>query len=202
MRASLTGFYNADRNMSDFVTDCAGLAVSCNATARVDGRTYGLEALLQRSLSKRLGGWIAYTLSRAERRIGATTYLSPFDRTHVVSAVLRYDFGSGIEAGVRLAAYTGRPDIPRVNVATAAVGRAPILQLRLPAFYRLDVRAEKRWAVGTKGAFIAAVAEFFNATLTSEAIDFQCASPSQPATCHEKRVGPIALPSVGLEGGF
>jgi hypothetical protein len=109
VRAKITAFYNVQRNVNDFVSDCGAFAVACSVVDQVDGRTFGVELLLQRPLTRRLGGWIAYTLSRAERRVGGVPYLSPFDRTHVVSAVLRYDFGGGIDAGARGTYYSGRP---------------------------------------------------------------------------------------------
>jgi hypothetical protein len=44
------------------------------------------------------------------------------------------------------------------------------------------------------------VVEFFNASLTKEAIAFNCSATT--AVCKATEVGPIALPSVGVEGGF
>ena len=212
VKAGLTAFYSAHRNLSDFVATCGTLAENCNEVARVDGRTYGLEVLVQRAITQRFAGWLSYTLSRAERRIGRTTYLSPFDRPNVFSAVLSYDFGVGVRVGARGTYYSGRPDIPTLAVSGQSTRFAfgpgqPLAQHRLPAFYRIDVRAEKRWELGPNGAWLAAVFEFFDATLSKEAIDFQCdvsstAAGSGGGLCQAQYLGPIALPSVGVEGGF
>src|SRR6185312_2332660 len=86
--------------------------LQCSSVASVDGSTYGLEVLVERALTHRLGGWLSYTLSRAPRVVGNVPYLSPFDRTHVLSAVLHYDLGRGWGAGVRYTYYSGRPDLP------------------------------------------------------------------------------------------
>lgn len=203
MKGKITAFYDVQRKVNDFVSDCGTFAVFCNFIDRVDGRTYGLEVLLQRALTRSLGGWISYTLSRAERRVGTVPYLSPFDRTHVASAVLRYDLGGGIEAGVRGTYYTGRPDFPSFAFAgqssTFAFGPGQFPQHRLPAFYRVDARASKRWSLGGR-RWIAASAEFFDLTLTKEALDFRCEVTT--GLCRAQEIGPVALPSVGVEGGF
>jgi hypothetical protein len=204
LTTSVTGFYHLDHHMSDLLLDCGTFAWSCGAVQRVNGRTYGLEVLLQRSLTRRLGGWLAYTLSRAERNgPAATSFLSPFDRTHVLSAVLRYDLGSGLSAGLRATYYSGRPETPNVSIAGSSVdfafGPEQFAQHRLPDFYRVDVRVEKRWELGRR-RWIAAVLEFFNATLSKEPIDYQC----DPTTwvCRARDIGPVSLPSIGLEGGL
>jgi hypothetical protein len=203
LTATVTAFYNADRGMNDFVSDCGALAINCSVVSRVDGSTYGLEVIVQRSFSEKLSGWLSYTLSRAERNIEGLPFLSPFDRTHELSVVLRYDFGNGIDLGVRGTYYTGRPEIPSVLLQgqslPVAFGAGGVPQYRLPDFYRIDLRAAKRWPLGG-GRWLAAVAEFFDATLNREAVDFKCSIAA--GRCTAEHVGPIALPSIGLEGGF
>jgi hypothetical protein len=210
--ASLTGFFNIDRHTSDFVSECGTVSsYGCSEIRRVDGRTYGVEVLVRRALTERLGGWIAYTLSRAERTVGGQPYLSPVDRTHVLSMVLRYDFGGGLSAGVRGTYQSGRPDFPSVSYGNGTgridfgPGEAP--QHRLPPFYRLDLRAEKRWVLGN-GVWVGLAFDFFDATLEKEAVAFQCTAlvsvnaPTPVTRCTPARVGPVALPSLGVEGGF
>jgi hypothetical protein len=203
MQATLTGFYVANRAMNDFVSDCGAFLINCSVVDRVDGSTYGLELLAERALSERLGGWLSYTLSRADRHIGQVPFLSPFDRTHVLSAVLRYDLGAGIETGLRFTYNTGRPDIPSFSFGGGAVSLATatgaVLQHRLPDFYRVDLRAAKRFALGDR-AWLSAVLEFFDVTLNAEAVDFTCDLAKW--VCTARTVGPIALPSIGVEGGF
>ncbi len=203
LRAAATFFFSSNRNTSDYVSECGSFAVSCSFVERVSGRTYGLEVLVQRPFTNRLAGWVAYTLSRAERWIGTRPYLSPFDRTHVVSGVVEYDFGAGVRAGARGTVYSGRPDFPSLyfpgQPVTFGFGPGQLAQRRLPPFYRIDVRAEKRWSLGAR-AWIAGVFDFFNVTLTKEAVAFRCDVLS--GTCAARQVGPIALPSIGVEGGF
>jgi hypothetical protein len=202
MKGRVTAFYNVDHNMSDFVSDCGTFAQACSVVDRVDGRTYGAELLIERALTQRLGGWVSYTLSRAERRIGSVPYLSPFDRTHVLSAVARYAFGSNVSLGLRGTYYTGRPDFPTFAYGaetTFSAGPGQIAQHRLPPFYRLDARVDKRWNLGG-GRWLTGVVEFFDVTLQKEAIDFRCQLLT--GQCVAQQIGPVALPSVGIEGGF
>ena len=203
LSAKVTGFYNAAHNMNDFLQDCGSFPTPCSLVERADGSSFGLEVNLQRAFSQRLAGWVSYTLSRTVRRIGDELFLSPFDRTHVVSAVLRYDFGKHIVAGVRATYNTGRPDIPSFTVdgltVPLALDRAALVQHRLPDFYRIDLRAEKRWTFrGEK--WLGLVLEFFDATLNKEAIDFVCSIDQ--GVCSAQKLGPIALPSIGVEAGF
>jgi hypothetical protein len=206
LRAKATAFYHANRDMSDYVSDCGSLSVICTSVARVDGRTYGVELLVRRSFGERLAGWIAYTLSRAERWIGTVPYLSPFDRTHVLSGVASYDVGDRWRAGVRGTYYSGRPDFPAFyfgqQSSEFAFGPGQLPQHRLPPFIRIDVNAEKRWSMPALGehGWIAVVFDFFDATLTKESIGFRCDVAT--GVCTAREVGPIALPSLGVEGGF
>jgi hypothetical protein len=216
--AKVTGFYNTEHDVSDFIASCGEL-LSCGPVGAANGRTFGVELLLRRDLTERLGGWLSYTLSRAERYLGNVPYLSPFDRTSDFSAVLHYDFGGGYSAGVRGTYYSGRPDFPTLAFGGTGANAGPeisfgpgqIAQHRLPAYYRIDWRADKTWSVFSGKGTLTLVAEFFNTTLQKEAIDFRCSpggsgvgagalTSNATALCQASSVGPIALPSIGLEG--
>jgi hypothetical protein len=74
----------------------------------------------------------------------------------------------------------------------------------MPAFYRIDVRLEKRWHIGTK-ATLALVFEGMNVTLNKEVLGVHCApaggaSASSLDRCSYETLGPVAVPSVGIEG--
>jgi hypothetical protein len=58
----------------------------------------------------------------------------------------------------------------------------------------VDLRFEKRWAVGPTGAWLSFVVEVLNATLSRETFSSGVGS--------EQTIGPITIPSVGLEGGL
>lgn len=69
---------------------------------------------------------------------------------------------------------------------------------RTSPFYRLDVRAEKRWQFGNRGAYWAIVLEVLNTTLEKEALGKSC----NAYTCEEEEVGPLTIPSLGVEVVF
>jgi outer membrane receptor protein involved in Fe transport len=115
-----------------------------------EGRSYGAQVLLRRKLGQGFSGWLAYTLSRSERHyVGDPGYrLFDFDQTHVLSVAASYEH-RGWVAGVRFRAATGDPRTPveRGFVDTTSGQYQPVFgaqnSIRLPAFYQLDLRAEK-----------------------------------------------------------
>lgn len=161
---------------------------------RFDGTSMGLELSVKRRLTKRLGGLFSYTLGRADR-IGAQGERVPsgFDRTHVANLALTYDFGKGWRGGVKNLLYSGTPILKR-----DADDRVVYEGRRLTPFYRFDARVEKRFTILEKG-FLSIVVEMLNVFVTPEAIGYSC---NDEGKCGTQKLGPIAIPSIGLEGGF
>lgn len=187
---SLTFFQNALFNLTDALGTGGGTDdFTDRFTDRSLGHSLGLELVVRRRLTRRLGGFLSYTLSRSTRSFGKTTQLSAFDRTHVANAALTYDFGRGYRAGTRFMFYTGIPSSQQPDPETVR---------RLPPFFRLDVRLEKRWSIGQTG-WLSVVIEVLNATLSKEALTERCDSFDG---CTPDLIGPITIPSLGLEGGF
>jgi TonB family protein len=154
---------------------------------RTKGEAYGLEVFLKRRLTSRIGGFLSYTLSRSTRVYGGREYIATFDRTHVFNTALAFDLGRNWRAGSRFMFYTGLPKAPDPSDSSE----------RLPSFFRVDLRLEKRWQLG-KNTWISFVAEWMNATLSKEAISTQCTL----AGCQAQLIGPVTIPSIGAEGGF
>jgi hypothetical protein len=148
----------------------------------------GLEVLLKRRLTRRLGGLISYTLSRSERFLPKGPAPSSFDRTHVLNVVGSYDFGRGFRAATRIVFYTGFP----VNAADPSSGR-------IPPFGRFDARVEKRWSIASGRGWISLVLEGLNVFGAKETVQVQCA---QMANCQTMQIGPLSAPNIGVEGGF
>jgi hypothetical protein len=223
-----TAFLSRWTGLTDLTADCVQLTpgvsgprlpeaqgdpdpIVCPAGDPVHGRAYGLELLVRRSLTKRLTGWLSYTLSRSTRRArfitpsGQTdiaTVPSESDRTHVLNAIAAYDLGRSWRVGGRFFFYTGSPYSNR----DGSIPVPPYNAFRGPAFYRLDVRLEKRWRLGESG-FIAFVLEGQNVTLQKEqGFTIDCRGEGSPEmstlSCHPSQHGPITLPSVGVEASF
>lgn len=204
------------------LTDLTGACVEANGEAAgqppawvcpdsrpITGHAYGLEVLVRRSLSNRLGGWLSYTLSRSVRDarfvtpsggVDLATVPSDADREHVVNAVLAYRIGAHWRLGGRGLFYTGAP----YSQLQGTLPVPPYNAYRTPAFYRLDVRLERRWSFGKTGS-IALVIEGQNVTLSSEysGVALDCMdSPGMATRCTYGKVGPITLPSAGVEAFF
>ncbi len=228
-----TFFYHRYLGLTDFATTC-GVSDSTPSTSndgtdcidkRVTGRTIGFELLLRRALTKKLTGWLSYTLSRTTRGTNFASYdlsnlagvdtpknkttsyaevAGDFDRTHVLNVIGGYELGAGWRTGARFYYYTGRPYSRRVFGYIVP----PFNGERFPDFYRIDARIEKAWRLGEK-ARIAFVAEWLNVTLQKEAVSVSCGSHASSLAdalksneCKLDYIGPVTIPSVGIEGSF
>lgn len=168
---------------------------------RALGHSYGVEVYIRRRLTKAIGGFISYTLSRSERSINRESFPSGFDRTHVLNLALSFNLGKRWRAGTRAVFYSGYP-----LSSDALAGVRSEHPERIPPFWRLDWRLEKRWRLGKTGSW-ALVFEVVNTTLNKETIDVECdrfedglGNTSQ--TCREEQIGPVTIPSIGVEAFF
>jgi hypothetical protein len=117
------------------------------------GRTYGLELLVRHSLSKRLFGWVAYTLSRSERlnHPGDNWRLFTQDQTHILTAIASYKLPHNWQIGARFRYATGNNITPMIdgrrndNLDVFAPIFGAVNSERLPSFNQLDIRIDKIW---------------------------------------------------------
>lgn len=146
---------------------------------------------------------------RAGRRM---TIASDYDRTHVLNAALAWDIGRGFRAGLRLLMYSGRPFTPvdaENKLLFGADGKLQVFpnSLRLPLFHRFDVRLEKKWSFGPD-RYVSLVLEGLNITFRKEATGVTCGTKAGPGDidlgygCVADEIGPIAIPSLGIEAMF
>ncbi|WP_234023589.1 TonB family protein [Sorangium cellulosum] len=233
IKATVTGFRSGFFNLSDALGNRppgTDVGLGQRAELRGTGSAYGLEIHAHRSLSKRLGGFVSYTLSRSIRHVGRETFDSAFDRRHVLNMAAAYDLGRGWKLGGRAVFYSGvpmtldydiwggrdrdeqqpdndedRPDTEedilrreQLRAQIAAYVRGLDLPERLPAFFRLDLRLEKRW-VFKEGRWIALTIEVLNATAGKETLQYEC---SILRGCEPEELGPIVIPSIGGEASF
>jgi hypothetical protein len=185
--AGSTLFYNAFFDMTD-AFGTSGQEPTKGLDVRSHGHAYGAEFFLRHRLTSRFSGFLSYTLSRSIRTVKGREFLSAFDRTHVGNAAVSYDLGRGWKAGSRFLFYTGTPrwnDESESGPVVTGTHDVP----RESTFYRLDVRLEKRWSL-RGSSWVSFVLEFLNATLNKE---------TWPGG---EEVGPIAIPSLGVEAGF
>ena len=154
---SLEGFY---KDLNGLVVSAPNINGSENGLSYQNlgsGRSYGSEFLLRYKPGNggRFFGWVAYTLSRSERKdsdSAASYYRYDYDQTHIVTALASYKLGRGWQIGGRFRYVTGSPYTPEIGgtVDYDAGTYAPVTSTarnskRLPAFHQLDVRVDKTW---------------------------------------------------------
>ncbi|MEL6671529.1 MAG: TonB-dependent receptor [Bacteroidota bacterium] len=122
-----------------------------------EGRTYGLEVLVQQRLWKGFYGIVAYTLGRSEFKDKNGKYVpSSWDSRHIVALTAGKKFKGNWEIGAKWRLTTGTPFTP-ANVAFSSLtnvwdvrGReVPDFNMlnsqRIGAYHQLDIRIDKKW---------------------------------------------------------
>lgn len=119
------------------------------------GRIYGGELSAEAHWSSAGFAYLAYTLSRSERRRpGEAWRLFDADQTHVLSLAASQGLGRGWNVGLRFRVVSGNPSTPvtgaiydvRTGVYLPTYGATN--SRRDPTFNQLDARVEKEWRVG------------------------------------------------------
>jgi hypothetical protein len=191
--SSLSLFQNAFFNMTDLISvvQLQNTTDKDELDFRSTGHAYGLEFMLRRSLSRRVGGFASYTLSRSSRSSAELEGPATTDRTHVVNLGISADLGKNWRLGGRWLFYSGIP----THVAYAAAAKAPP---RTPPFWRLDFKAQKRWYIKYPDIWWGLVLEVLNTTLNKEVLNGEC----NAFGCKFDSIGPVTIPSIGAEGAF
>jgi hypothetical protein len=149
---SAEGFY---KDFRDLVVNHAGATPSGSVFDNAgSGRAYGTEILVRWKPGGRFFGWLAYTLSRSERRTGDGNALTlfDFDQTHILNAIASYSLGRGWTLGARWRYVTGVPYTPITGAvvdldagAYAPTTSQQINSARVGPYHSLDVRVDKTW---------------------------------------------------------
>jgi len=151
-----TGFY---KDLSHLVSRTDALVMDGGMTRPLrydnggEGRVYGAELVARHELAHNLAGWIAYTVSRSERRDSGATEdrLFDYDQPHILTAVATYFLPGNWQVGARFRLVSGNPETPVIgSVFNATADRydpvyGPTNSGRVDAFHQLDVRIDKRW---------------------------------------------------------
>ncbi|MBM4318906.1 MAG: TonB-dependent receptor, partial [Deltaproteobacteria bacterium] len=173
------------------------------------GRSYGLELLLRRRLGEALYGWLSYSLARSEREVaGHGTLPFAFDQTHVLNLVLSWEVGRHWTLGAALHAHSGRPYTPtrahycgdpRLEPWSYAPCDGEPLSGRLPPFWRLDLRVQKRELFDTW--YFDFYVDVINVTFNKEVVGYSLQETATGVTEEPEEV-PIFIPMLGLRGQF
>jgi len=151
---SIELYYKKIRNSVDY-KDGANLTLNDDLEIDLingDIQTIGAELLIRKNKG-RLNGWIAYTLSNAQRRVigrfpeetinNGKYYPVNYDKLHDLAVVGNYDFTKRYHFGISFIYYSGRP----ITYPTGSYGYLGFLianfekrnQKRIPAYHRLDL---------------------------------------------------------------
>jgi TonB family protein len=181
------------------------------------GRAYGLELIARRRLGNRLFGWLAYSLSRSERDYGGISGWRPtdFDETHLVNAVVSYALGRSWTVAGTFHYNTGRPVTPQPIITfrpgEGDPGAPPPLPPevarnsdRLPSFWRVDARIEKREAFDTW--YLDFYVDWLNISLQREITDYswiETMDQTGQVVVKKHGNGPLlTIPTMGLRAEF
>jgi TonB family protein len=140
------------------------------------GKAYGAEVLVRWNPGGRFFGWLSYSLSRSIRDqdvVGGTIMPGgdAFDQPHNLVALGTLELPEvwdGLAAGFRVRYTSGNPyrKVIAAIADTDADGYQPIFEpsasQRVPAFFQLDLRVDKRWTYRTW--MLSAYLEVQNAT--------------------------------------
>ncbi len=169
LSAEVVGFY---KWMSDLaVRDPSPTPKLANALLQVGvGKSYGVQFLLRQQPWHGFFGWVAYTISRSERRDtqDASWRLFDYDQPHVLTAVGSKELGAW-SIGARFRFATGLPRTPVLGAFYDAKDDQyqPIFgaqsSLRLPAFWQIDLRVDRSFRLG-EGARLLVYLEGLNVT--------------------------------------
>lgn len=126
-----------------------------------EGHAYGAELLLRYDADDRFFGWIGYSLSQSRRRNLLSEQEAPSftEQPHSLIAVGTLELPEileGFSIGARLRYTSGNPYTPVAGGVYDAdrdrhrrIGAEDLRSYRLPPFFQLDLRADKRWNFGT-----------------------------------------------------
>ena len=157
--ADLQLYWNRQWDIPEFETegDLTGEDFTFNETRRFypegRGRMRGLEILVRHDQGERFFGWLAYTLSRAERYDRAEDRFVLFgqDQTHNLQLVGSRRLPADWEVGCRVRFVSGNPYTPVVGSYFDARNRIYGADLgkensaRNAPFFQVDVRVDKKF---------------------------------------------------------
>lgn len=160
LELDLTGFRIERSNLISISRQVEGDGATVQ-TERFDDtreeRSVGMELLLRHKPVGSFFGWIAYTLSRTERRENKTLpwVRHTLDQPHVLTLVASYDLGGGWEVGSRVRLVSGNPVTPvegcvdDLDTDQCEAVRGAEKSERLPPFFQIDARVDRRWTFDT-----------------------------------------------------
>jgi hypothetical protein len=160
LSAEVVGFYKWMTDLT--VRDPSPTPKLANALLQVGvGRSYGVQLLVRQYPWHGFFGWVAYTISRSERRDtpGAGWRLFDYDQPQVLTIVGSKELGAW-SVGARFRYATGLPRTPVLGAFydTKDDVYQPIFgaqnSVRLPPFWQVDLRVDRSFPLGEGGRLL------------------------------------------------
>ena len=130
-------FYDLNDALGTAQVQIIDIEKSDSLLGKSRGSAYGLELGLRRKLTRTIGGLLAYTLSRSERTAEGRTFLSTYNRPHVLNAALSFDLGKRMAARVAARLLQRRAGLScDACISRAGGGRPAVAYARLRAHRR------------------------------------------------------------------
>lgn len=170
-RASVTAYHRADRDrlrVKNAEFRLLDRQLIRPGTPYVDnvlrGRTYGIDATVERRSANGFTGWLAYSWGRAEltdesgtitgaaaSRVTDETYPADYDQRHTLNAYAGYRWSARTSVSSRLRYGSNFPITAYVSERGSEwVVAAERSRARLPAYARVDVRADRAFVLGSR----------------------------------------------------
>ncbi len=116
-----------------------------NLVSTGTGKAAGIELFLQKALTKSLYGTVSFSFSDVKyKAFDGVERRSDFDNRYIFNISGGYKLGTSWEFSAKFRLAGGRPYTP-INPIDGTIDYANYNSQTLPAYHRLDVRAEKRW---------------------------------------------------------
>ncbi len=208
LNLGVTGFYKSLHDLvspTDALTTENGETVPLNYINGASGRVMGLEVSAKHDFKNDLTAWVAYTLSRSERKDpGKAQYrLFDHDQTHILTVTGSYRLPKNWEIGTRFRYVTGQLYTPVTGAVFDSDSDSyrsisgPVNSARVNAFHQLDIRLDKRWVYETwmLNAYLDIQNVYSQKNETGVGYNFD----------YSKKIPEISLPIipvVGLRGEF
>ncbi len=172
---SVEGYYKSMENLIEYREGATYLHVDKDWQDKVaagDGRSYGVEVLIQKKTGK-FSGWVGYTLSRTERTFAdlnfGRTFPYKYDRRHDLSLVGIYQVRDGLEVSATWVYGTGNAvSLPEERYAESFDTYNDVYyysgrnNYRMRDYHRLDLSVskskktrwgERTWSFGTYNTY-------------------------------------------------
>lgn len=170
-------------------------------------------------------GWVSYSFLQSKRRVRFDRYSDDnrvvgteegtlpfaFEQAHVINAALSYKFGNNWTVGTVVHFNTGRPESGEITTLTQRLVTTPegrqewVRQDRdkaeqLDAFFRVDLRVAKSWAM--EDFTLDAYLDILNVSARQEVLAYEYGFDRQGQPERKPMSLPIILPLLGLKGTY